>query len=87
MPEYLLQSEVSEGGGFPNERTVVFHDSAGSTVSAIVPARVVIRRGGKSYVKVRLIESAKGFSMVFMPGELFGASRMITVPDTQVIPA
>jgi hypothetical protein len=87
MPEYLLQSEVTENAGFPNERGVLFHDSTGATVNAIVPDRVVIHRNGKSYVRVKLIQSDKGLAMVFMPGELFGAGRMVTVDDSQVIPA
>lgn len=87
MPEYLLQSEVTENAGFPNERGVLFHDSTGAPVNAIVPERVVIHRDGKSYVRVKLIQSEKGLAMIFMPGELFGSGRMVTVCNDQVVPA
>jgi len=87
LAEYLLRGDVTEGVGFPDERAVEFTDLDGRPVTTIVPEQFVIRRNGDNYLRVKLIGSERGVSVIYVPGEVFGATRMVSVADAQVITA
>ena len=76
----LLAGDVSEGM-FPSERTVVFKDYDGNTVSVIASERLVTEESGGSFVEVMLIEHERerNRALVMLPGDVYGAGRYASV--------
>lgn len=76
----LLSGTVSEGM-FPTERTVVFEDYGGNTVSVIASERLVIEEPDGCFVRVVLVETQdeRGRSVVLLPGDVYGAGQYAAV--------
>lgn len=76
----LLSGTVSEGM-FPTERTVVFEDFEGNTVSVIASDRLVIEGSDGCFVRVMLVaaQDEHGRAVVLLPGDVYGAGQYAAV--------
>lgn len=75
----MLRGNIS-GGMFPDERTVTVRDSSGADIVVVAPAILI---NGNS-VRVQVIESREGNSLVLLPGDVFGAGQIVTVRDSDL---
>ena len=80
-----LQGRVV-AGMFPNERVFIITSYNGETFTVIVPEGFVEERDGVPTIRVRVIDSAQGISLVRVPGEALD-SNTISVAETALVPA
>ena len=83
MADFRLRGRVS-AGMFPNEKVVLFADVNGESFSVIVPEYAVTVVGEDGLIDVRVLAEGDNVFLVQLPGEVFGAGRVITVRDFQV---
>ena len=84
MKRSLLKGEVKQGM-FPDERVVLFSDHQGKKFSIIVQDSAVTNiAGGLGLVEVRVIDEKGDVALVMLPGEVLGASRTLTVRNTDL---
>ncbi len=69
---------------FPNERVFIVTDHSGETFAVIVPDSFVEERDGVPTIQVRIIERARGISLVRVPGEPLQSST-VSVADDDLI--
>jgi hypothetical protein len=81
MATRKLRGMISEGM-FPNERVFLVSDHGGSQHAVIVSEDLI----EDSTVRVRVLESVDGLSLVEVPGEHLDAARTISVRDTELEP-
>ncbi|MYB40780.1 MAG: hypothetical protein F4X76_01035 [Chloroflexi bacterium] len=79
--EHRLLSGTVSDGMFPTERTIVFEDFEGNTVSVIASERLVIEDSDCGFVRVMLIEAQdeSGRVVVLLPGDVYGAGQYAAV--------
>ena len=83
MGRQLLKGTVSEGM-FPTERSVAFEDHLGNAVSLIIPASAIIQLTDGTFIPVRLVDSDGGLALILLPGEVFGAGKLVTVQGSEL---
>lgn len=81
MAEWKLRGKVNEGM-FPNERVFVVTDNGGNQYAVIVPEEFI----DGSTIRVNVIESRDGLSLVTVPGEHLDLGRTISVSDSELVP-
>ena len=76
----LLYGTMSDGM-FPTERTIVFKDYEGNTVSVIVSERLVIEEKDGGFMRVVLVKTQdeSGRAVVLLPGDVYGAGQYAAV--------
>ena len=67
-------------GMFPDEKVVTINDSSGIGIVLVASASLI---SGDS-VRVQVIDSQDGKSLVLLPGDVFGSGRTVTVRDTEL---
>ncbi len=76
-----VRGEVTRGM-FPNERGFLLHDHAGKPISTLVSERAVVEE--RKLLRVDVVESRGGKSLVLIPGEVYGDGSLVTVNDSEL---
>ncbi|MFA7248206.1 MAG: hypothetical protein WC273_01070 [Dehalococcoidia bacterium] len=72
----MLKGHIQDGP-FESEVILTFKDEKGREVSVIAPRSLV---GGQA-IRVRILATAAGRSLVELPGDVFGAGQEVTVRE------
>ncbi len=83
MVDFRLRGRVL-AGMFPNEKVVLVSDVNGQFFSVLVPEYAVTAVGEDGLIDVRVLAEGDDVFLVQLPGEVFGAGRVITVRDSQL---
>ena len=75
----MLRGKISVGM-FPDEKVVTINDSSGIGIVLVASASLI---SGDS-VRVQVIDSQDGKSLVLLPGDVLGSGRTVTVRDTEL---
>lgn len=87
MTRKALKGEVQDGM-FPTEVLMRFRDAAGREVSFFAPSALVRElAGGTGTVSVRVISAEDGEYLVELPGDVYGAGRVVAVRESSLVPA
>jgi hypothetical protein len=86
MEEALLKGRI-QPGMFPTEVFLSFQDTSGEPMMVIVPDVWVVERDSKQYVRVRLLESNNGASVIYVPGEVVQGQAMVSVASSELVTA
>ena len=87
MTRKALKGEVQDGM-FPAEVLMRFRDAAGREVSFFAPSALVRKAaGGVGAVSVRVISAENGEYLVELPGEVYGAGRVVAVREADLTAA
>ena len=79
MRRSLLKGVISEGM-FPDERVFLITDQHGNKVSTIVQETDVTNiRDNRGTVEVRVVGEQGDVTLVMLPGEVLGTSRVLAV--------
>ena len=76
----------TDAGMFPNERVFIITGHSGELFTVIVPDSFIEERDGVPTLRVRVLDSARGISLVRVPGEALSSST-ISVADSSLVPA
>ena len=84
MNRSLLSGVVSKGM-FPDERVFLITDHRGKKVSTIVQNSDVTNiRDNRGTVEVRVVEAQGDVTLVMLPGEVLGTSRVLAVKNSDL---
>jgi hypothetical protein len=87
MTRKALKGEVHDGM-FPAEVLIRFRDAAGREVSFFAPIALVRESaGGEGTVSVRVISAENGEYLVELPGDVYGAGRVVVVRESSLVSA
>ncbi|HML97356.1 MAG TPA: hypothetical protein PKD75_02675 [Tepidiformaceae bacterium] len=87
MTRKALKGEVHDGM-FPAEVLMRFRDAAGREVSFFAPIALVSRSAGAvGTVSVRVISAENGEYLVELPGDVYGAGRVVAVRESSLVSA
>lgn len=75
-----------QAGMFPNERVFIVRDYNDQRFVVIVPDSFVEEREGVATILVRVLDRARGISLVRVPGEALD-SNTLSVADSALVPA
>jgi hypothetical protein len=79
-----LKGKLADGV-FPREKVIEVHDLSGRPVSVIVQDDQVRKIDGHGALEVTLLERGGGAGTVMLPGEVYGATRTIQVPESDLL--
>jgi hypothetical protein len=78
-----LKGKLADGV-VPREKVIEVHDLSGRPVSVIVQDDQVRKIDGHA-LEVTLLEIEGGAGTVMLPGEVYGATRTIKVPESELL--